>query len=247
MPGRRAQLRAELMAAVRAAARDNLRAQGPAGLSLRAVARDVGISPAGLYRYFDGRDALLTMLIAEGYGDLADHLFLAQGATDLVAESDRTRDVPHAVAATADVADRIRATWRTYRDWARAHPNEFHLLFGEPIEGYAAPVDGATSAANARMAQALVMPLLEAHLAGRLAVPDLGDPAPAASLLAAEMGAVAPIAPSPAFATLTVSWWSVLHGAVALERNGQFHWLGEDAGTELFEHTMASALAAVDG
>ncbi len=247
MAGRREQLRAELLVAVREAARANLREQGPAGLSLRAIARDVGISPAGLYRYYDGRDALLTMLITAGYHDLADHLFLAQGQDDLVSDSARAHDVPHAVAGSADVGDRVRATWRTYRDWACAHPNEFHLLFGEPIEGYAAPVDGETSAANARMAQALVMPMLEAQAAGRLPVPEGHGPAPAATRLAQEMAAIAPVAITPAFAALTVSWWSVLHGAVALELNGQFHWLGAQGGAEFFDNTMEMTVAALDG
>jgi AcrR family transcriptional regulator len=241
--GRREQLRTELLASVREAARDNLRQDGPAGLSLRAVARDVGISPAGLYRYYDGRDALLTMLITEGYGDLADHLFLAQGAADLVADSDRHRHVPHAVDREADVGDRVRATWRTYRSWALEHPNEFHLLFGQPVEGYAAPAGGETVAANARMSRALVTPMLEAHVAGRLPVPALADPPAGALRLAGAIADVAPVPVSPAFAAMSLSWWSWLHGAVALELNGQFLWMEPEGATdELFEATMAMAM-----
>lgn len=246
MAGRREQLRSELLASVREAARDNLQQDGPAGLSLRAIARDVGISPAGLYRYYDGRDALLTMLITEGYGDLADHLFLAQGAVDLVSESDRRRHVPHAVDRQADVGDRLRATWRTYRSWALEHPNEFHLLFGQPIEGYAAPAGGETVAANARMSRALVMPMLEAHVAGRLPVPELEDPPAGAHRLADAIAEVAPVAVTPAFAAMSLSWWSWLHGAVALELNGQFHWMEPEGATDdLFEVTMESAMRAL--
>lgn len=50
---------------------------------------------------------------------------------------------------------------------------------------------------------------------------------------------------APAFAARTVSWWSWLHGAVALELNGQFHWLDEHGATELFEVTLAAALSGV--
>lgn len=245
MGGRREQLRTELLAAVRDAARSNLQKDGPAGLSLRAVARDVGISPAGLYRYYDGRDALLTMLITDGYGDLADHLFLAQGADDLVIGTDRRHHVPHAVAAGADVGDRLRATWRTYRSWALDHPNEFHLLFGQPIEGYSAPEGGVTVAANERMAQALTMPALEAHLDGRVAVPDLDDPPAGARRLADAISALAPVEVTPGFASLALSWWSWLHGAVALEINGQFLWLAPRGAEDLFESTMAQAFRDV--
>lgn len=241
MVGRREQLRTELLASVREAARANLQEDGPAGLSLRAVARDVGISPAGLYRYYDGRDALLTMLITEGYGDIADHLFLAQGATAFVQDSERVRHVPHAVPAAADVGDRLRATWRTYRSWALDHPNEFHLLFGQPIEGYAAPEGGETVDANARMGHALVRPMLEAHMSGRLPVSDLVDPPPGARRLAEEISEVATVEVSTAFAALTLSWWSWLHGAVALDLNGQFHWLDPVGSDDLFETTMELA------
>ncbi len=245
MAGRRAQLRSELLASVREAARAQLREDGPAGLSLRAVARDVGISPAGLYRYYDGRDALLTMLITDGYDDLADHLLLAQGTPEPLSDLGRGRHVPDAVAADADVVDRITATWRTYRAWSRAHPNEFHLLFGEPIEGYAAPAGGETVVANERMARALVRPVLEAHQAGRLHVPDLGDAPTGASRLAEAIAEAAGAQVSTAFAALTLSWWSWLHGAVALELNGQFHWLDPDDVGDLFEATMRTAFAGV--
>lgn len=245
MAGRREQLRTQLLASVREAARTHLQQDGPAGLSLRAVARDVGISPAGLYRYFDGRDALLTMLITDGYDDLADHLFVAQGATDQVSSLPRQRHVPHAVPADADVGDRIVATWRTYRSWSLDHPNEFHLLFGAPVTGYAAPPDGVTVAANARMAQGLVQPTLEAHLTGRLEVPILAEPPPGARRLAHEISETAGVDVSSSFAALTLSWWSWLHGAVALELNGQFHWLEEPGVDDLFEATMWTAVDAV--
>lgn len=241
MAGRREQLRAELVAAVRGTARAHLQQDGPAGLSLRAIARDVGISPAGLYRYYDGRDALLTMLITDGYDDLADHLFIAQGANDEVSDLQRERRVPHGVDADTDVRSRLEATWRTYRSWSLDHPNEFHLLFGEPIEGYAAPEGGETVEANARMARALVTPALEAVTAGRLDVPELADPPAGVLRLAAAIGEVAVTEITPSFAAMTLSWWSWLHGAVALELNGQFHWLDPDGASDMFEATMATA------
>ncbi len=244
MVGRREALRAELLASVREAARDQLQEAGPADLSLRAIARDVGISPAGLYRYYDGRDALLTMLITDGYTDLADHLFLAQGLADEVSDLDRERRVPDAVAADAAPLDRLRATWRTYRAWALAHPNEFHLLFGQPVAGYAAPVDGDTTRANARMSRALVLPAFVAWRAGDLVVPELAEPPTGAERLASVISQEAPVPVSAAFAARTLAWWSVVHGAVALELNGQFAWLDDDATGALFAATVEATLEA---
>lgn len=245
MTGRREHLRAELLAGVRDAARDHLATDGPGGLSLRAIARDVGISPAGLYRYFDGRDALLTMLITDGYHDLADHLFLAQGLAGEVSESVRDHHVPHAVPVDADVRDRLAATWRTYRSWSVAHPNEFHLLFGEPVRGYAAPPDGDTVRANARMSQALIRPAVEADLAGRLDVPSVDEAPEGAAELAAAIAEDSGVDTSGGFAALMVAWWSTLHGAVALECNGQFLWMGPDSARDLFESTMHTAFAGI--
>lgn len=242
MPGRREALRAELLASVREAAREQLRKAGPADLSLRAIARDVGISPAGLYRYYDGRDALLTMLITDGYADLADHLFLAQGMPEEVSDLDRDRHVPDAVAADAPPRDRLLAAWRTYRRWSLDHPNEFHLLFGQPVEGYVAPADGDTTMANARVNRALIMPAYLAWQAGDLAVPELADPPAGLQRLAEEISRATPAPVSASFAARTLAWWSILHGAVALELNGQFAWLDDGATGDLFAATVEATL-----
>src|SRR5690242_5011216 len=59
----RAQVKAELLDAARA----RLESDGAAGLSLRAVARDLGVASSAVYRYVESRDALLTLLIIETY------------------------------------------------------------------------------------------------------------------------------------------------------------------------------------
>lgn len=247
MVGRREQLRRELLASVRTAALAHLQEDGPSGLSLRAVARDVGISPAGLYRYFDGRDALLTMLISEGYDDLADHLFLAQGLDgDDLSDLDRPRDVPHAVVSGADPVAHVEAAWRTYRDWGRGRPNEFALLFGEPIAGYAAPQEGSTTRANARMSMALMRPMLEAEQAGRLRVPALVAPSAGHQVLAEAISEVAGVAILPSFAAFALASWSQLHGAVALELNGQFHWMDPEGIGDVFDASLAAHLRNYD-
>ena len=70
MPSARERVRAELTAEITDAARRQLAEVGAAALSLRAVARDVGMVSSAVYRYFPSRDDLLTRLIIDGYDDL---------------------------------------------------------------------------------------------------------------------------------------------------------------------------------
>jgi AcrR family transcriptional regulator len=97
-------------------------AQGAAALSLRAIARDMGMTAPALYRYFQSRDDLVTALILDAFNALADTL---EAARDTQPE-----DNP---------AARLLATLNAYRDWALAHPADFTLIFGTPIPGYEAP------------------------------------------------------------------------------------------------------------
>lgn len=110
-----------MMAEIKAAARRHLATDG-ANLSVRAVARDVGMVSSALYRYFPSRDELLTALILDSYVDLGD-----AAAT---AEQRAPRDDHYA---------RWAALCHGIRDWAVAHPPEFALLYGSPVPGYAAP------------------------------------------------------------------------------------------------------------
>ncbi|WP_422935285.1 TetR/AcrR family transcriptional regulator [Sinomonas sp. P47F7] len=122
-PSLRARIRTELMEEIKAAARRRLATDG-ANLSLRAVARDLGMVPSALYRYFPSRDELLTALIVEGYGAMAE---AAQRAEAKVSRT--------------DLRGRWLATGHAVRDWALAHPAEYGLLYGTPVPGYAAPQD----------------------------------------------------------------------------------------------------------
>lgn len=224
-----------------------LREVGAEDLSLRAIAREVGMSPAGLYRYFDGRDALLTALITEGFDDLADHLFAALDESGLVEASHgrRAPEVPEIAPPGATAATRQAALCRAYRAWGRAHPNEFGLLYGDPVRGYAAPEGGVTVTANTRVSRAMLTPLVEAHLAGRLRIPPsyaaITDD-PGARRLADDITEIvgAQITPGPAL--MMIGAWARLHGVVSLEVFGQFRWLYADDAAPLFEAEIASML-----
>lgn len=122
--GIRARVRAEMIDEIKAAARRHLATDG-ANLSLRAIARELGVVSSALYRYFAGRDELLTALIMDAYNDLGAAAELADAAVP-----DR-----------ADFRGRWLAVSRALRAWALANPAEYGLLYGTPVPGYAAPAD----------------------------------------------------------------------------------------------------------
>jgi AcrR family transcriptional regulator len=119
----RAIARAEMTDRIKQVARRHLAADGP-NLSLRAVARDLGVVSSAVYRYFASRDELLTALIIEAYDSMGD-----------------TVDEAEAAVARGDLAGRWLAVGRAVRAWALAHPHEYALLYGSPVPGYAAPQD----------------------------------------------------------------------------------------------------------
>jgi AcrR family transcriptional regulator len=135
--GVRARARIEIRAAILAAAADRLAAGGVDELSLRAVARDVGMVSSAVYRYFTSRDELLTALIIRAYDSLGEHVETCVRSTT-------------GQPAALRWVDAAMAT----RSWALDHPHDFALLYGTPIRGYAAPED--TVVSGTRVARALV-------------------------------------------------------------------------------------------
>lgn len=119
----RVRARADMTDRIKQVARRHLAVDGP-DLSLRAVARDLGVVSSAVYRYFASRDVLLTALIIDGYSSLGEAAELAE-----------------ATVARRDTAGRWLALGRSIRAWARAHPYEYALLYGSPVPGYAAPQD----------------------------------------------------------------------------------------------------------
>lgn len=147
----RERARAELMRDLLAAARARLAADGAAGLSLRAVARDLGLASSAVYRYVPSRDALLTLLVTESYDAVG------QVCEDAAAAS---RSAGHAPARRwLEVARAVRA-------WALADRHAYELIYGTPLPGYAAPQD--TVAHATRVWAVLVDVLVDADADGTL-------------------------------------------------------------------------------
>jgi AcrR family transcriptional regulator len=232
--GRRERVRRETLVELKQAALEEVREQGAVGLSLRSVARRMGMSPAGLYRYVASREDLLTTLIAEGYQDLGHHLEVAIGApADRDGVPDRPAPAPPVVAGPeTDVADRARAVALAYRHWSVTHPNEFGLLFGDPIPGYEAPMGGPTVAGMRRVGAGLAQPLVEAWHAGRVRDhPALSDPELRSAL--APMLEFSDELPVEVFGRFMLAWGR-LHGQVSLEVFGHHRWLFPDGCEPLF-------------
>ena len=225
VPSLRARIRAETIEQIQAIARRHLAAEG-ANLSLRAVARDAGLVPSALYRYFPSRDALLTALITEAYTALAADAKAAEAA------------VPR-----HDLPGRLLALAKGVRTWALANPAEYALIYGSPVPGYAAPPETVGPASEVVMT--LVEILADAAVRGlRPALP----PRPLPAETAAELRGLIDRAPGPVPKTaadiapeevIAVAFgvWTQLFGLVTFEVFGRLDGLIETR-EAYFEHQM---------
>ncbi|MDT5147351.1 MAG: hypothetical protein QOC58_1996 [Mycobacterium sp.] len=134
--GRRQDSREQIEARIVELGRRQLVERGAAGLSVRAIARDLGMVSSAIYRYVSSRDDLLTLLLVDAYSDLADAV-------------DRARET------LGDLwSDDVVAIARATRRWAVAHPARWALLYGTPVPGYHAPAER-TVAVGTRVVGAL--------------------------------------------------------------------------------------------
>ncbi|MFF8594255.1 TetR/AcrR family transcriptional regulator [Streptomyces sp. NPDC015220] len=213
--GARARARTEITSAIKDEARRQLAAEGAAKLSLRAVARELGMVSSALYRYFPSRDDLLTALIIDAYDSLG-------GAAEAA----------HHAAAGAGPLERWTAVCEAVRRWALAHPHEYALIYGSPVPGYSAPET--TVPAAARVGLLLIGIVRDAHERDGLTAPALPAELRAeAERMTAEL---APGLPPEATAAL-IAAWAQLYGLVGFELFGQFHRVVEDR-EPFFRHAV---------
>jgi AcrR family transcriptional regulator len=224
VPTARERVRAELTAEITDAARRQLAEVGAAALSLRAVAREVGLVSSAVYRYFPSRDDLLTRLIIDGY----DALGAAAEAADSPGLAPRARWL---------------AVCRAVRAWALGHPHEYALLYGSPVPGYTAPPD--TVPAASRVGVVLGRILHDAALSG--ALPEASGERDATLIsdeAAAVLGGDHP-AIDDTVRVRALMAWSSLFGTLSFELFGHFVGSVED-GDRYFDRVVTD-LAALLG
>jgi AcrR family transcriptional regulator len=214
----RERARAELTREITDTARRQLAEIGAEGLSLRAVARELGMVSSALYRYFPSRDDLLTALITDAYRALGD---AAEAADQPGGHPTR----------------RWCAVCAAVRCWAHAHPHEYALIYGSPVPGYQAPRSTVTHAA--RVPLLLIGVLRDAWSAGLL-VPPADRPPPGPTLVdqLRQLGqTIAPELPGPVLTCALIAW-TQLFGMISFELFGQL--VGSlDPTDEFFAHTTA--------
>jgi AcrR family transcriptional regulator len=202
----RERARAELTREITEEARRQLADTGATGLSLRAVARELGMVSSALYRYFPSRDDLLTALIIDAYNALGEAAETAAAAADL---SPRRRWL---------------AACHAIRDWALARPHEYALIYGSPVPGYRAPQ--ATIGPASRVPLAFARVLADAVAGGALRTGDGpaldGALSAQAGLLAAALVESGASDVPPDALVRAVIAWAQLYGMISFELFGQF-------------------------
>jgi AcrR family transcriptional regulator len=202
--GARARVRAELTREIAEVARRHLASDGAAALSLRGVAREMGMASSAVYRYFPSRDDLLTALIIDAYD--------AMGAAAEAADAALPR---------ADLIGRWQATCSAVRTWALAHPHEYSLVYGSPVPGYAAPQ--ATIGPAGRVGLVLCRIVADGIASGAVdgTADGTGTDAAIRPGLAAELGL--PADPAGSLAAAAVHAWTSLFGLINFELFGHTH------------------------
>ncbi|WP_067813178.1 TetR/AcrR family transcriptional regulator [Nocardia inohanensis] len=203
VPTRRERRRSETTAEIKETALRLMAEGGPGAITLRAIAREMGMTANAVYSYFATRDDLVTALIADVYGQLADAVEAARDA--------RPAD---------DAAGRILAWACAFREWSLANEQGFRLIYGDPVPGYQPPAAGPAPEAERRACTGLTglvagaWPAAEAYAESDFDWADFGPE------LVAAVRAEFPGLP-PAAVAIALRLWGRMHGLVSLEVMGR--------------------------
>jgi AcrR family transcriptional regulator len=207
--GKRQETREQIEARIVALGRQQLVNRGAAGLSVRAIARELGMVSSAVYRYVSSRDELLTLLLVDAYSDLADSV-------------DRARET------VGDLwSDDVMAIARATRQWAVAHPARWALLYGSPVPGYHAPPER-TVAVGTRVVVAFFDAVASGIATGDIRLTEAVAPQPMSSDFERIRHEFGFPGDDQVVAKCFLLWAGVL-GAISLEVFGQY---GADTLTE---------------
>jgi AcrR family transcriptional regulator len=230
MVSRRERVRAAIVQEIKDAARRQLVTEGGAAVSLRAIAREMGMTAPALYRYFPSYDHLVRSLVSDLFGEVCTAM---EDARDLL---------------PADDADgRLIAVCRTFRAWSVGHRAEFELLFTTPLPGAGGgDLLSVAQLGGARFGAVFFELFTQACRARDLTGPDAGtlDPELVARLSAyRRLLGEAPVPVGVAYTVL--GCWTRLYGLVSLEVFNHLRFAFDDA--EPFFEAQLREIAAVLG
>ncbi|MDR3573255.1 MAG: TetR/AcrR family transcriptional regulator [Anaerolineaceae bacterium] len=200
---RREEQHAAIRAEIKGAARRLMEKEGTAGISIRAIGREMDMTAPALYHYYPSRDALITDLILDAFGALADQL-------------GKTRQDCYKLTAVKQ----LRHVLLAYRGWALACPIDFQLIYGNPIPGYQAPEERTVPAATrsfiviaSLIAQVMETPDFSPQPEYSRVPPEL---VPHFERLSRQLHEMGVDLPQMALYTTTVGW-PLIHGIIMLE------------------------------
>jgi AcrR family transcriptional regulator len=227
VPSRRERLRTATLGEIKDVTRRLLVNDGLAGVSLRAIAREMGMTAPALYRYYPSLEALVSALCADLYYEAS-------------AAMERARDA----CPPDEPGARLYTVCREFRRWSVAHPAEFGLMFGSPLPGMTVEGDhdpeNKQDAAGGYFAGVFLGLFIEIWRRAPFEVPPAEEMAPALRRqLGAYAAAVGAELPTGA-AQLFLSCWIRLYGMVAMEVFGHLHFALVDV-EPMFEAELANA------
>jgi AcrR family transcriptional regulator len=214
---RRERARAATIEEIKATALGLMREQHTTDVRFTDIARVMGMTPPALYRYFADRDELLTALITDAYDNLGARVAASR---DEAAES--------------DIGGRWLAAAEAYRSWARHEPEQFSLILGMPVPGYAADEEGPTTEAAKRAMNQLSVLFVDAAQRGKLAPPLIRHCDDALLTCADDKHPELNGVLSPESFQAMLQAWASLHGFTSLEAYGHLDWLTAEARDALF-------------
>jgi AcrR family transcriptional regulator len=209
-----------MQAAIKETAWRQIAEYGAPALSLRTIARELGITAPAIYNYYPRRDDLVTALIVDAFMSLGDSQLAARDA------------VPE-----GDLKGRLLATGLAYRQWAITHPQRYQLIFGTPIPGYEAP-EGQVHPISARSLSALVSVIEGLRTSGQLRIVDFPSVSPEDAPSLEDWQAHGGPA-SLASLSVAVLIWARVHGLVSLELSDKIPPFGPE-GDALYRFELES-------
>lgn len=218
---RRERTRAATVEEIKQTALGLMREQQTTDVRFTDIARVMGMTPPALYRYYADRDELLTALITDAYLELGRSIAAARESM-----------------AEKDFGGRWLAAASAYRSWALREPQQFAMILGLPVPGYAAPDEGPTTEAAKGAMDELAHLFVSAANARKLRRPLVRKVSSALARCQTDKHPELEGIVAPETFQAMLHAWATLHGITSLEAYGHLDWLEPAARDSLFVSTV---------